>query len=69
MIRIREEKFWELQGEQTDEAFSKKLGVSRTQLWRIKTGKASVGAGFLERFMGCYPELPLNDYFFISSDA
>ena len=69
MIAMRSEKFWELQGDLSDAAFASSLGISRTQLWRARAGKASIGADFLEKFMVRYPELSVNDYFFVKTVA
>lgn len=66
MIRLNEKAFLELQGNVSDAAFARKLGVSRSQLWRIRRGKSAVGADFIEKFMLTYSEKSVNDYFFVS---
>ena len=63
MICINRDRFYTLQGELTDTAFAKQLGVSRSQLWRIKNGRCAVGTDFMEKFMIVYPDRLLNDYF------
>ena len=64
MIQVDIDKLYKLQGEDTDKNFSKKLGISRSQLWRIKTGKSYPGIDFIEKFLRCYPEEPFEEYFF-----
>ncbi len=65
MIRMNVKAFLELQGDISDAAFARKLGVSRSQLWRIRTEKSAVGGDFIEKFMLCFPEKSVNDYFFV----
>ena len=64
MIRMNVKAFLELQGDISDAAFARKLGVSRSQLWRIRKEKCAVGGDFIEKFMLCYPDKPVNEYFF-----
>ena len=64
MIRMNLERTLQLQGDMTDTAFARKLGVSRSQLWRIRTKRSSVGADFIEKFMAAYPSENIDDYFF-----
>lgn len=64
MIRMNVNAFLELQGDISDAAFARKLGVSRSQLWRIRTEKSAVGGDFIEKFMQLYPGKSVNDYFF-----
>ena len=64
MIRMNVKAFLELQGNISDAAFARKLGISRSQLWRIRTEKSAVGGDFIEKFMLCFPEKSVNDYFF-----
>ena len=54
-----------LQGDMSDLEFCEKTGVSRTQLWRIKTGKSSVGADFIAKILKYYPEETFESLFFI----
>lgn len=49
--------------------FALKLGVSRTQLWRILNSKTAVGAEFLSKFFNTYPNLKFEEYFFVNSVA
>jgi hypothetical protein len=61
-------KLYELQGEQTDTEFAKELGISRTQLWRIKNRRSAIGATFIMKFKDRYPGENTDDYF-ITSDG
>lgn len=63
MIRIRQDMFSRLQGDMTDKKFAETLGINRSQLFRVKNGYSSVGAGLLEGFMLAFPELNVHDYF------
>ncbi len=67
MIRMDMKASLELQGDVSDAEFARRLGVSRTQLWRIRQGKSAVGGEFIEKFMRCYPEKSVNDYFFVTN--
>lgn len=64
MIRMNVSAFLELQGDISDAEFARRLGISRTQLWRIRREKSAVGGDFIEKFMIAYPEMSLNKYFF-----
>lgn len=55
--------FNKLQGEISNRNMANKLGISRTQLWRIKNG-SSVGEKFISKFMIAYPQENIGDYFF-----
>ena len=63
MIRIRQDRFSDLQGSMSDTKFAETLGINRSQLFRVKNGYSSVGAGLLEGFMTAFPELDVHDYF------
>lgn len=65
MVRMNVKAFLELQGDISDAAFARKLGVSRSQLWRVRTEKSAVGVDFIEKFMLSYPEKSVNDYFYV----
>lgn len=67
MLCVNVEKLYLLQGDMTDTDFAKKLGISRSQLWRVRNKHSSVGAEFLVKFKNCYPEESTDDYFFTSS--
>lgn len=64
IIKLNIERFNKLQGNMTDVDMSKKLSISRTQLWRVKNKKTSVGQKFIAAFMRTYPNEKLDDYFF-----
>ena len=63
MIAINLNVLRSLQGDMTDTAFSEKIGISRTQLWRIRKKPFSFGPDFLERIMITYPGIDLNELF------
>lgn len=67
MLCINTDKLYELQGEMTETQMAAKLGISRSQLWRIKTKQSSVGPEFLEKFKKCYPKKKIDDYFFVEN--
>ena len=58
------EKLYKLQGNDSDAVFAKKLGIGRSQLWRIKTKKNKVGSKFIQGFMKAFPKENIKDYFF-----
>ncbi len=64
MYKVNIDRLYQLQGDLTDEEFAKKLGVSRSQLWRIRNGHSKAGAEFLEKFKRCFPEESIEDIFF-----
>ena len=64
MFCVDVNRMYELQNGMTETAFAKKLGVSRSQLWRIRTGKSAVGAEFLAKFKAAFPKERIEDYFF-----
>ena len=65
MLRLSKNKFLELQGSRTEQEMASLLGISRTQLWRLKTGANEVGSKFLSNFKSCFPDEPLDAYFLI----
>ena len=65
MFCMNVDRMFQLQGDMSDSAFARTLGVSRTQLWRIRSGKSSPGADFIAKFKMAYPNEPLEDYFFM----
>jgi transcriptional regulator with XRE-family HTH domain len=64
MIRLNLANFLKLQKDMTEQEMSKKLGVSRSQLWRIKKKSSSVGQKFISNFKMVYPQESLDEYFF-----
>lgn len=64
MANVNVEKLMKLQGDMTDAQFAKELGVSRTQLWRVRNGYSVPGPGFLQKFKARYPTERIDDYFF-----
>ena len=71
MININLEKFNELikNDSLTLSGFAKKLGVSRTQVWRVFNFKSQPGAEFIAKFKKAYPNKDLDEYFFNDSVA
>lgn len=67
MLCINVDKLYELQGNLSETEMAKKLGISRSQLWRIKTKKCSVGNEFIARFKKCFPNESMDDIFFVES--
>lgn len=67
MFSVNTDRIYQLQGDMSDAAFAKKLGVSRTQLWRVKNNKSNVGAEFLYKFKEAYPEESIDTIFFAPS--
>lgn len=66
MLRLNASKFLELQGDRSESNMAKFIGISRSQLWRIKKGRSAVGGEFLSKFKRRYPNESLDDYFFES---
>jgi len=69
LLELNVEKFNKLQGNMTDVDMAKRLGISRTQLWRIKNRKTSVGQKFIAAFMKKYPNEKIEDYFLATDVA
>lgn len=67
MPTVNVDKLYKLQGDMTDTQFAKELGVSRTQLWRVRNGHSTVGAEFLTKFKKRYPNENIDEYFFTSN--
>lgn len=64
LIYIKKDQMFKLQGDLSDTDFAKKLGISRTHLWRVRTGNSKVGAKFLSKFKAAFPDKSIEDYFF-----
>ena len=71
MLTINLEKFNELMKNEalTVTGFAKKIGVSRTQVWRIFNSKSQPGSEFIAKFKRAYPSKKLDEYFFNSDVA
>lgn len=65
LIRINTQTFYMLQGDTSETDFSKKLGISRTHLWRLKREMA-VGQDFIGKFKKIYPDKKFEDYFTVA---
>lgn len=68
MILLKREKFHELRGDMPATAFADSLGISRSQLWRILSGKTSAGERFIEKFMRRFPDKSVNDFFYVKEE-
>ncbi|MHC1747483.1 MAG: helix-turn-helix domain-containing protein [Cellulosilyticaceae bacterium] len=71
MITINKNKFNELleHDNLTHAKFAMRLGVSRTQVWRILNFKSNPGAEFIAKFTKKYPNKKFEEYFFVINDA
>lgn len=69
MVYVDVDRLYRLQGDLTDTAFSKKIGISRSQLWRIRTRRSSAGTEFLAKFKAAYPEERIEDYIFFETSV
>lgn len=67
MIRLNLDNFYKLQGELSETEISNKLGISRSQLWRVKTSNSAVGESFIAKFKAAYPDEPMDNYFFVET--
>ena len=65
MICIKLEELEKLKSGMSDTEFSKKLGISRSQLWRAINERSSVGEAFIESLLRHFPEASFEDIFFI----
>lgn len=45
-------------------AMALKIGVDKTMLWRIKTGRSNPGVEFIAKFLKAFPEMKFEDVFF-----
>ena len=63
MLRLNNDRVYKLQGDMSDTDFAKKIGISRSQLWRIRNGRSSVGGEFIEKFMAAFPDEKIDDIF------
>lgn len=66
-IRLNMSNFIKLQGDMTEIKMAKKLNISRSHLWRIKTKSSAVGQEFIMKFKNTFPDEKFDDYFFIES--
>ena len=64
MAKVNVAKLMQLQGDLTDAKFAKEIGVSRTQLWRVRNGYSTPGPEFLAKFKARFPTERIDDYFF-----
>lgn len=71
MISINKESFNKLLGKENLKVsqFANKLGISRTQVWRVLNFKCNPGTEFIARFKQAYPKEKFEEYFFIDGVA
>lgn len=44
----------------TEQELAKRIGISRSQLYRIKKGKSQPGSKFITNFKSTFPDIDLN---------
>lgn len=64
-INVKPGALEELQGQQTDAEFAAFIGIDRTMIWRIKTGRNRPGQEFIARVLAAYPDKSFEDIFFL----
>ena len=62
-LRFNTGRLLELQGLKSDMQLARELGVSRSQLYRIRSGASFPGRRFLENLADCYPQFPVSEFF------
>ena len=62
-LRFNAGRLLELQGLKSDMDLAKELGVSRSQLYRIRSGASFPGRKFLENLAENYPQFPVSAFF------
>jgi transcriptional regulator with XRE-family HTH domain len=62
-IRFNSARLLELQGLKSDRELARDLGISRSQLYRIRSGASFPGRRFLENLADCYPQFPVSEFF------
>ena len=60
-IRFNSARLLELQGLKSDRELARDLGISRSQLYRIRSGASFPGRRFLENLTDCYPQFPVSE--------
>lgn len=65
-MNIKIDKLIELQENMNDTDFAKLLNISRSQLWRYKTGKSKVGEVFICKFKQAFPDKQIEIFFDMS---
>lgn len=48
-----------------DMAFAANIGIDKTMLWRIKTGRNNPGHEFIAKFLTAYPNIKFEEIFFL----
>lgn len=67
MIRLKTVNFYKLHDGMSEIDIAKKIGISRTQLWRVKKNNSAVGELFISKFKKVYPNELFDDYFFVDN--
>ena len=67
MISLNNSAFIEMQEDRTEQEMADYLGISRTQLWRIKRGDCSAGNDFIAKVLEKFPKSKFQDIFFTSN--
>ena len=64
-INIRPGALEKLQGKRTDSDYADFIGIDRTMLWRIKTGRNKPGQEFIARVLAAHPDKLFEEIFFL----
>ncbi|RJQ25553.1 MAG: hypothetical protein C4589_11185 [Peptococcaceae bacterium] len=48
-----------------DTELAVKMGIDRTQLWRVKTNRSIPGEGFIAKLLALFPDKKFEDLFFL----
>lgn len=52
----------------SNQALAAIIGIDKTMLWRIKTGRSSPGQEFIAKFLTAFPNMKFEDIFFLDID-
>jgi DNA-binding XRE family transcriptional regulator len=72
LILLKKDIFKNLQescGKQEDTSMAEFLGVSRSTVWRIRTGKMQPGPDFIAAVLNKFPEKRFEDVFFCQNNC
>ncbi len=65
--KVNVDRLYELQGRMSNIDFARKIGIGRTQLWRICKGLSKPGLKFITKFKKAFPDEPLELVFFTNT--
>ncbi|MEL7566415.1 MAG: helix-turn-helix transcriptional regulator [Dehalobacterium sp.] len=68
-INVKPGALEKLQGKLTDSDFAAFIGIDRTMLWRVKTGRNRPGKEFIARILTAYPHKSFEDIFFLDGSS